>query len=646
MVDSRRTAPERRLRPVFIALLAVVACGRTPQPRDPFDPLDAGEMRAARQSLVRSGLLSGSTRVMLLDVREPSKADVVAQRPVSRHAFAVLYDPARNLTREVIVDLARDTIESAREVPGVEPALDGVDAGTTDAIVRGDSAWRAALARRGISPGEVAVLAWSTGQFGEETPSRGRLVRGLTYMRPSTKNEMARPVEGLVALVDLSGRRVLRVDDTAAVPVPTRESETGAWKELPPPTTPESRSLPWSSALWQGAGPDISGYRVAWRRWRFHVASRPREGIVLHAVGFDDGTRVRSVLYRASLSEMVVPYGDPGSGWYFRNTFDAGELGLGMGAASLRPGVDCPANATFIDAVVAASDGNPRRIPRAVAIYERDGGLAWKHADAGRRARELVVLGVSHMGNYDYGFEWVFHEDGTIAHRVLLTGVMAAKAVGVSHTDSSAHTVAPDVAAVDHQHFFNYRLDLDVDGAAPNQVDEIETRALPTGPGNPHGGGFAMQQRVLAREAEARRSLDSRASRRWIVVNTAARNALGESTGYALVPETNAESFASPTSPMRRRAGFLDAPLWATAYADSERFAAGDYPNQAPGGDGLVKWTEADRSLVGGDVVLWYTLGVTHNPRPEDWPVMPVHEAGFSLVPVGFFDRNPVLGSP
>ncbi len=46
------------------------------------------------------------------------------------------------------------------------------------------------------------------------------------------------------------------------------------------------------------------------------------------------------------------------------------------------------------------------------------------------------------------------------------------------------------------------------------------------------------------------------------------------------------------------------------------------------------------------DVVLWYTVGVTHMPRPEDWPVMPVQSAGFSLVPVGFFNRNPALGPP
>ena len=72
----------------------------------------------------------------------------------------------------------------------------------------------------------------------------------------------------------------------------------------------------------------------------------------------------------------------------------------------------------------------------------------------------------------------------------------------------------------------------------------------------------------------------------------------------------------------------------------------GDYINQHAGGEGLPRWTAADRSLVDTDVVLWHTFGVTHIPRPEDWPVMPVEYCGFTLVPVGFFDRNPALDVP
>ncbi|HUE82848.1 MAG TPA: hypothetical protein VMM84_12115, partial [Pyrinomonadaceae bacterium] len=103
---------------------------------------------------------------------------------------------------------------------------------------------------------------------------------------------------------------------------------------------------------------------------------------------------------------------------------------------------------------------------------------------------------------------------------------------------------------------------------------------------------------------------------------------------------------AAPNSSLRRRAGFINAHLWVTRYEPTESNAAGRYPYQSKGGEGLTKWTSANRSLEDQDIVLWYTMGVTHIPRPEEWPVMPVHRAGFKLVPSGFFIRNPALDVP
>ena len=135
-------------------------------------------------------------------------------------------------------------------------------------------------------------------------------------------------------------------------------------------------------------------------------------------------------------------------------------------------------------------------------------------------------------------------------------------------------------------------------------------------------------------------------SRRWIVTNPGAKNTLGQPTGYALIPGENAVPFALPDSWIRKRAGFLNAHVWVTQYAEGERFPAGDYPYGAHGGDGLPKWTAADRPIDNRDVVLWYTMGITHNPRPEDWPVMPTYEAGFKLLPWGFFAKNPAMDLP
>jgi primary-amine oxidase len=635
------------LRFVFLttAILAT-ACRREGVSSHPLDPLTMTEIDRAHTVLADRGLLGGSRRVSVVDLLEPPKADVLAGRVGPRKAFVVLYDPARNATSEAVVNVDDRSLESVRDVPGAEPRLDATDADVAESVTRSSDAWKRALTRRGLSPGDVKVDAWSAGNFGEEDPSRGRLVRAVTSVRAASTNEMSRPIDGLVVLVDVAAHRVVDVQDTGDAPVPSAESERAAWRPLPRPTTPNPPAVTVDEPAVRGAGIDVNGHAVAWRRWRLHVALRPREGLVLYGVGFDDGTAVRSVIYRASLSEMVVPYGDPGPGWYFRNSFDVGELGIGVNVSSLVPGIDCPKGSAFLEGVLASSSGESRRVARAIAVYERDGGLAWSHAGSGARARELVVLSLSRLGNYDYGFEWTFHEDGTISHRALLTGVMAAKAAGNGAADSLASTVAAGVAAVEHQHFFNYRIDLDVDGASPNRVAEIEAHALASGASNAHGGAFAAHQRTFSTERDVLARGNDGAPRTWRVTNPTKRNALGEPTGYELVPGALVQSLADSASSIRHRAGFLDAPLWVTPQADSERWAAGDYPNQSRGDAGLARWTRANRSVLDTDVVLWFTLGVTHNPRPEDWPVMPVHAAGFSLVPVGFFDRNPTLGPP
>jgi len=118
-------------------------------------------------------------------------------------------------------------------------------------------------------------------------------------------------------------------------------------------------------------------------------------------------------------------------------------------------------------------------------------------------------------------------------------------------------------------------------------------------------------------------------------------NALGQPTGYALIPGENAPSLQAPNSAPRRRAAFLDHHLWVTLADPRQMYASGEWVNLMAEREGVATWTGADRSIVDRDVVLWYTFSVVHLPRPEDWPVMPTHTAGFRLVPIGFYTSNP-----
>ena len=226
-----------------------------------------------------------------------------------------------------------------------------------------------------------------------------------------------------------------------------------------------------------------------------------------------------------------------------------------------------------------------------------------------------------------------------------LTGIISTGAIAPGARPAHGTLVAPGLYAPHHQHWFSFRLDMMVDGPQ-NSVYEVDSAAVPLGPDNPHGNAWVTRSRLLAREAEAQRDLDPLAARYWLVVNPEATNALGEPTAYKLVPGENVRALAHPDSSIARRAGFIAHHLWVTRYEASERHAAGEYPNQHPGGAGLPAWVQADRGLVKTDIVLWYSLGVHHVVRAEDWPVAPVAYAGFSLKPTGFFDGNPALDVP
>jgi primary-amine oxidase len=623
----------------------------------PLDALSRDEIRAAVEVLKASGKTTQASRFSLITLQEPPKDEVLNFKPGSdfrREAFAVVYERASNKTSEAVVDLRSKKLLAWRDVRGVQPSFLEEDAKILQEVVRADPRWQEAMRKRGITDFDnVEIDDWAAGYFGSPETDGIRVRIAVCQYRGNPKNYMGRPIEGVVAYVDLNARKIIKFIDTGVVPVP--QGTPG----FDPKSIGRTRQAPKPLAISQpeGASFEVQGHEVRWQKWRFRFGMNPREGLVLSTVGYEDQGKVRPLLYRASLSEMVVPYGDPAPGWFIKNAFDEGEDLMGRYAAPLEPLTDAPANAAFFDAVFADEHGTPMEFRRAVALYERDGGVLWKHFvrdrmyNASRRSRELVLGWIATVGNYDYGFNWVFHQDGTLEMEVLLTGFMESKAVRAataSEPDPEAvygHLVAPQVDAVNHQHFFNFRLDMDVDGTG-NSVEEMNVEPAAAGPANPQRNAFLMQETLFRREQEAERQINPATSRAWKVINPSVKNGLGEPVGYILMPEENSLPYADPGAWIRKRAGFMNAHLWVTPYAPDELYAAGFYANQSKGDDGLPKWTDANRSIENQDIVLWYTLGVTHMPRPEEWPIMPVHRAGFELVPCAFFDRNPALDVP
>jgi primary-amine oxidase len=620
----------------------------------PLDRLSADEIDTARRIVDEQGLLSPTTRFALLALEEPPKDQVLAFRPgdrIDRRVRVLLLDVATGAVRSVVVSLTRGVIDV--DVP-VDPAVDGQppilleEFIAVDEIVKADAGWRAAMARRGVVDLDlVRPCPLSAGDFGIAGEEGRRMLRVLSFLAHRPEDHCwAHPIDGVVAYVDLTERRVVQLVDHQDLPIPAEEGNY----DDPAYTGPARTSMkPIEIRQPQGASFRVDGDLVQWENWSFRVGFDPREGLVLHQLAIRDGDRDRPLIYRASVAEMVVPYADPSPVRFWQNYFDAGEYLLGNQVNALELGCDCLGEIHYFDAVLADSDGRPENRPHAICMHEEDYGVLWKHTDLfteakeTRRQRRLVISFFATIGNYDYGFYWYLYLDGTVQLEVKATGVVFTSA----YTPGSqyASEIAPGLGAPYHQHLFSARLDMMLDGTA-NAVDELDVRRIPVGPDNPYGNAFTRTATRLTREREAARTADASVGRVWRISNPTSRNRLGQDVAYVLRPESQPVLLADDTSSIARRAAFATRHLWVTRYHPAERYPAGDQINQHRGGAGLPAFVAQDRDIDGQDIVVWHTFGATHFPRPEDWPVMPVEYSGFTLKPAGFFDRNPTLDVP
>lgn len=619
--------------------------------RHPLDPLDPEEIQQAVATVRKERSLPASVRFVTVTLKEPAKDAVLGLKPgqaVPREAFLILLDNATGRGYEAVVNLSSRAVTRYEALPqGVQPPIMLEEFADCEEAIKRSPAFLAAIKKRGVDDVRLVMVdAWSAGHYGNEpAEDRGkRLSRALCWVRSEPgDNGYARPLEGIVAVVDLNRKEVLRVEDYGVVPLPP---QAGNWARS---YVKETREGLKPLAVSQPDGPSfqVNGQEVLWQKWALRIGFNPREGLVLHTVRYDG----RPVLYRASIAEMIVPYADPKEASYRKNAFDLGEYGVGMMANSLALGCDCLGTIRYFDGHMADSQGRVVTIKNAVCVHEEDAGILWKHTDwrtnqtEVRRSRRLAVSMIATVGNYDYGFYWYFLQDGTIQVEVKLTGIMNTTTLKPGETSRFGTEVAPRLNAPYHQHFFNARLDFGVDGEA-NTVEEINTVALPPGPENPYGNAFTAEATPLLKESNAQRTTNPLSARFWRVTNPRRKNGLGRPVAYRLCPGENVIPFAQPSAAVLKRAGFLTKNLWVTPYRADERYPTGEYPNQNPGGDGLPLWTKADRGLAETDLVVWYTFGQVHIPRIEDAPVMPVSSIGFLLRPDGFFDSNPALDLP
>ncbi len=632
----------------------------------PLDGLTAEEYQKINAILRAAGTADDDTLYPLIELREPAKAEVLAwDGGATPDRKAMVHYTGPEGFREALVNITAGAVESDAATAGQPMVLFTEFIGALTAALE-DPEMIAGLAERGLTPDQAFCLPLTAGNFFTEEYEGTRLMRIPCYHAPAGSNFYAQPIEGLFAVYDLGTREVVRVIDTGAVPLPSdpwgyTDAEVAARAPLRPQGNP--------AALSQPGGPNftLEGGHLEWDIWRLNFRVDKRPGLVVSNLDVKDGADWRSVIYQAHLSEVFVPYMDPSEGWYWRTYMDSGEYGFGLFLTPLTRGVDCPTYATFLPAVIADDFGNPLEIPDAICIFERDiGDPAWRHFEVfaqtpeafvpaeGRPATELVIRTASEVGNYDYLIDYRLTQSGQLNIMIGATGLDAVKGVAaMSMNDPTAAAdteygtlIAPNLVAANHDHYFNFRIDFDVDqpknhfgtmDIVPAEVEaDARRRSL-----------WKVVETMPHSEMQARYRLSAMEPRVFHIANPDREGYLGHTPGWMIHHGNVAYGpFDFAGDPPMKRNAYIEYSVWVTPYDPEQRYAGGGFAMQSDGSDTLAEWVKADRSLMDADIVTWFTAGFHHIPRMEDWPVMSTEWKTVHIMPHNFFAHNPAMTIP
>ena len=632
----------------------------------PWDGLNASEYRRAAARVLAAH--DGNVIFARISLRQPDKAEALAwQAGDTAKRDAEVSFLVNGAPRLAHVDLTADKIISDRPMRGGQPMYSSQ--GELEPLIMKlmeAPALIAALEKRGADPTRALCLPRTIGRYFADKVDveNHRIVRldcfniagqGAFGVLPSS-NLYARPIEGLAMLYDLTADKIIDISDTRADnppphDLPSDDFDTG--------TRPAVR--PVTSARPQGVNYSIRGSLIDWQGWQFRLRFDARQGTVLNRVGHQSADGFRPVAYEIAMSEMFVPYHDNDPNWFYRAYFDMGEYGFGNMATQLQQ-ADCPAHADYMNVTLHGVDGAPFEAPDRICIFEQDPGHpAWRHDEpvlAGipglethqsRRATELVVRMVATIGNYDYFQDYVFTQDGRLRIRLISTGIDATKAVlseNLSSPYAAADTqtgtlIAPHRLGVNHDHFFSYRIDFDIDGTA-NEFTRMRLVATPQPKDAPRRGIWQVRPERVSDEKTAQTQMRAERPAALLFSSSSAKNAMGYSTGYQLIIP-NIKPLVTPMDEAFKRAYWVNRNLWVTRFKRAEIFASGLPANQSAPWLGLPEYIADNEKIADTDIVAWATMGFHHVPMAEDWPVMPSKVDEIILKPRNFFDRNPAI---
>jgi len=270
---------------------------------------------------------------------DPPKREILEnKKSIDRKVIVVALDRTTKIAHEAIVSLTTEKVQDWFKKDGVHPLIPQEEFEECDRIVKTDPTFINLMKGKGFSdPALWMIEPWTAGYYGDDSERGQRLLKTLVFSRRHKEDHgYAHPIEGVSVIFDLAAMKIIKITDASPhikVPMQNHNYQEHLWLKQDSENKIRTDLKPIVITQPEGPSFTVKGNLVEWQNWSFRVQFTTREGLVLQNIHFHN----RPLIYRASIAEMTVPYGDPTPVHSSKNVFDLGEYGMGRLTNSLNP---------------------------------------------------------------------------------------------------------------------------------------------------------------------------------------------------------------------------------------------------------------------------------------------------------------------
>nr|XP_046187166.1 primary amine oxidase, liver isozyme-like [Oncorhynchus gorbuscha] len=403
----------------------------------------------------------------------------------------------------------------------------------------------------------------------------------------------------------------------------------------------------------QGKRFSVKNNHVMYLEWSFAFGLSSLTGMRVFDVRFK-GERIA---YEVSVQEAMSVYGSITPGMILTKFLDS-SIGIGRFAHELVRGVDCPYAATYIDTFRYIDVSAPQRFRNSICLFEHNTGRPlrrhfsdfFSNSYGGMVNSALVFRTITAIGNYDYLWDFIFYQSGSVEAKVHATGYISSS-FNVDGNLKYGHQVAENTIGNIHTHFINFKVDLDVLGVE-NVFQTKDMKFMNVSlPWMPERYAMVPQlvEAQLKTEKEAALRYDTKTPR-YLHIASNRTNRWGHQRSYRLQVVSFTGDSLPETEPEEKSMSWARYKVAITKHKDSEQTSSSLYSQNnmwTPAVD-FSKYIEDDENIENQDLVAWVTTGFLHIPHAEDIPntVTVGNGGGVILRPHNYFDEDPSIHSP